>query len=100
MRLIDADEISKRMNELCDLNCPHLIQQRDVMCSACLWGDAIDIVDGVAVVRELAEENKDGAGIVVESMDGLVEKSELLSQKIDSSMEMTQELLFKFLVSN
>ena len=50
------------------------------------------VVDGVAVVRELAEENKDGAGIVVESMEGLVEKSNLLSQKIDSSMNMSEDI--------
>ena len=50
------------------------------------------VVDGVAVVRELAEENKDGAGIVVESMEGLVEKSNILSQKIDSSMSMSEDI--------
>ena len=50
------------------------------------------VVDGVAVVRELAEENKDGAGIVVESMEGLVEKSNLLSQRIDSSMNMSEDI--------
>ena len=50
------------------------------------------VVDGVAVVRELAEENKDGAGIVVESMEDLVEKSNLLSQKIDSSMSMSEDI--------
>lgn len=50
------------------------------------------VVDGVAVVRELAEENKDGAGVVVESMEDLVAKSNDLSQKIDSSMEMTEDI--------
>lgn len=50
------------------------------------------VVDGVAVVRELAEENKDGAGVVVESMEDLVAKSNQLSQKIDSSMEMTEDI--------
>ena len=50
------------------------------------------VVDGVAVVRELAEENKEGAGIVVNSMEGLVEKSNTLSQKIDSSMEMSEDI--------
>ncbi|MBQ8279105.1 MAG: PilZ domain-containing protein [Roseburia sp.] len=50
------------------------------------------VVDGVAVVRELAEENKDGAGIVVESMEELVAKSNELGQKIDSSMDMTEDI--------
>lgn len=50
------------------------------------------VVDGVAVVRELAEENKDGAGVVVESMEDLVAKSNDLSRKIDSSMEMTEDI--------
>ena len=50
------------------------------------------VVDGVAVVRELAEENKDGAALVTESMEDLVSKSNTLSQKIDSSMEMSEDI--------
>ena len=50
------------------------------------------VVDGVAVVRELAEENKDGAALVTESMEDLVTKSNTLSQKIDSSMEMSEDI--------
>lgn len=50
------------------------------------------VVDGVTVVRELAEENKEGAGAVVDCMESLVEKSNLLSAKIDSSMEMTHNI--------
>ena len=50
------------------------------------------VVDGVTVVRELAEENKEGASEVVESMEGLVAKSQELSARIDSSMEMTQDI--------
>ncbi len=50
------------------------------------------VVDGVAVVRELAEENKDGAGVVVNSMEDLVAKSNSLSQRIDSSMEMSKDI--------
>ncbi|MBE5947669.1 MAG: methyl-accepting chemotaxis protein [Lachnospiraceae bacterium] len=50
------------------------------------------IVDGVTVVRELAEENKDGATEVVGSMDDLTEKNAFLSQKIDSSMDMTKDI--------
>ncbi len=50
------------------------------------------VVDGVSVVRELAEENKEGAADVVESMEELVAKSNELSNKIDSSMEMTEDI--------
>ncbi len=50
------------------------------------------VVDGVTVVRELADENKEGAGIVVNSMQGLVESSNRLSQRIDSSMRMTKDI--------
>lgn len=50
MRLINGDTLLKRMNELCDLNCPYSITQRDVMCSACLMGDAIDAVDNAPTV--------------------------------------------------
>lgn len=50
------------------------------------------VVDGVSVVRELAEENKEGAGVVVESMEDLVAKSNVLSQKIDSSLNMSEAI--------
>ncbi|MBP3543202.1 MAG: methyl-accepting chemotaxis protein, partial [Lachnospiraceae bacterium] len=50
------------------------------------------VVDGVTVVRELAEENKEGATTVVNSMEELSEKNQLLSQRIDSSMEMTEDI--------
>ncbi len=50
------------------------------------------VVDGVTVVRELADENKEGAGIVVNSMEDLTQKNLLLSEKIDSSMEMTEDI--------
>ena len=42
--------------------------------------------------HRLAEENKEGASEVVESMEGLVEKSNRLSERIDSSMEMTEDI--------
>ncbi|MBQ7920407.1 MAG: PilZ domain-containing protein [Lachnospiraceae bacterium] len=50
------------------------------------------VVDGVTVVRELAEENKEGASIVVGSMEDLASKSQQLGQKIDSSMDMTEDI--------
>lgn len=55
-------------------------------------GASNSIVDGVTVVRELSEENKDGAVSVASSMDALAEKSEALSGEIDSSMKMTQDI--------
>lgn len=51
-----------------------------------------EVVDGVTVVRELAEENKEGAGVVVNTMEDLSDKSLMLSQRIDSSMEMTEDI--------
>lgn len=50
------------------------------------------VVDGVTVVRELADENKEGAQQVVDSMEDLSEKNHMLSQRIDSSMEMTKDI--------
>ena len=51
-----------------------------------------EVVDGVTVVRELAEENKESAKNVVDSMEDLTDKSRALSGKIDSSMEMTEDI--------
>ena len=50
------------------------------------------VVDGVTVVRELAEENKEGARAVVNSMEDLKDKSSILSGRVDSSMEMTEDI--------
>jgi len=50
------------------------------------------VVDGVTVVRELSEENKESAQNVVDSMEDLTDKSRTLGEKIDSSMDMTQDI--------
>ncbi len=50
------------------------------------------VVDGVTVVRELSDENKEGAELVVQGMEELSDNSDVLSQKIDSSMEMTEDI--------
>lgn len=50
------------------------------------------VVDGVMVVRELAEENKEGARNVVSSMEDVAENNDELSRKIDSSMNMTEDI--------
>ena len=55
-------------------------------------GASNEVVDGVSVVRELAEENKESASAVVNSMEELVEQSNTLSQEIVSSMEMTEDI--------
>ena len=47
------------------------------------------IVDGVTVVRELAEENRVGAENVVKGMRELSDNNEVLSDRTISSMEMT-----------
>lgn len=50
------------------------------------------VVDGVTVVRELSDENKEGAGAVVNCMEELAGNNDVLSRKIDSSMEMSQDI--------
>lgn len=55
-------------------------------------GASTSIVDGVTVVRELSEENKEGANTVVQSMEELAENNKLLNQQIDSSMDMTEDI--------
>lgn len=48
------------------------------------------IVDGVTVVRELADENKTGANNVMKDMKTLSTNNEVLNDKTLSSMEMTR----------
>lgn len=50
------------------------------------------VVDGVTVVRELADENKEGAGIVVQSMTELADNNNILNQKVDSTMDMSEDI--------
>ncbi|MGN0482927.1 MAG: methyl-accepting chemotaxis protein [Lachnospiraceae bacterium] len=50
------------------------------------------VVDGVTVVRELSEENKEGANAVVNSMGELAENNNDLSQKIDATMQMSENI--------
>ncbi len=47
------------------------------------------IVDGVTVVRELADENKEGANDVVRGMGKLADNNGILNDRTVSSMEMT-----------
>lgn len=50
------------------------------------------IVDGITVVRELADENKHGAHSVVQSMEKLSQNNELLHDRTMSSMDMTTDI--------
>lgn len=50
------------------------------------------VVDGVNVVRDLADENRDGAQTVVHSMEELTEKNNVLYEKTMSSMDMTSDI--------
>lgn len=50
------------------------------------------IVDGVAVVRELAVENKHGADVVVLGMNELADNNQNLQEHTESSMNMTSDI--------
>ena len=55
-------------------------------------GASNSVVDGVTVVRELADENKQSATEVVDSMVLLSEQNETLSDRITSSIHMTEDI--------
>lgn len=55
-------------------------------------GASTAVVDGVTVVRELADENKESANCVVQSMDELAQNNEVLYDKTMSSLGMTQTI--------
>lgn len=55
-------------------------------------GASNSIVDGVTVVRELAEENRQSANSVVDSMTQLTSNNEVLRDRTNSSLEMTQTI--------
>ena len=55
-------------------------------------GASNSVVDGVTVVRELADENKHSATEVVDCMVALSQKNEVLSDRINSSIRMTEDI--------
>lgn len=55
-------------------------------------GASNSVVDGVTVVRELADENKHSANEVVDSMVALSEQNDILSDRINSSLQMTEDI--------
>lgn len=50
------------------------------------------VVDGVTVVRELSDENREGANNVVQSMEELAGNNEILNDRVESSMDMTENI--------
>lgn len=50
------------------------------------------IVDGMTVVRELSDENKESTDIVIGSMEKLTTNNEVLQDKTNSSLKMTQTI--------
>ena len=50
------------------------------------------VVDGVTVVRELSDENIEGANNVVRSMEGLTANNMVLSDRTNSSLDMTRTI--------
>lgn len=50
------------------------------------------VVDGVTVVRELSDENKESADNVVSNMEDLTSNNAVLQERTDSSMEMTSKI--------
>ena len=55
-------------------------------------GASNSIVDGVTVVRDLADENRQGANSVVDSMDKLADSNNTLHEKTMSSVDMTADI--------
>lgn len=50
------------------------------------------VVDGVNVVRDLADENRDGANQVVHNMEELTDKNNILHEKTMSSVDLTSHI--------
>lgn len=55
-------------------------------------GASNSVVDGVTVVRELADENKHSASEVVECMVELANQNDVLNDRISSSIHMTEDI--------
>lgn len=55
-------------------------------------GASNSIVDGITVVRELEEENRQGANLVVDSMKELNDNNGILQEKTNSSKDMTTKI--------
>lgn len=51
-----------------------------------------EVVDGVTIVRELSDENRMSADVVVESMNTLEQNNRILQDKTLSSLDLTQKI--------
>lgn len=86
--MISMDHIIKSDKSLLDSVSDNLQEVRDTVEKVKQASDTI--TDGVVVIRELQDENKDGAASVVNSMNGLSENNRILGEKTDSSLSMTE----------
>ncbi len=55
-------------------------------------GASNQIVDGITIVRELSDENKQGARTVVERMGELTQNNDILYENTNASMDMTTDI--------
>ena len=55
-------------------------------------GASTSVVDGVTVVRELSDENMEGANNVVHSMEALSANNDVLQERTSSSLDMTNKI--------
>lgn len=55
-------------------------------------GASNSVMDGMTVVRELAEENKEGASNVARNMQKLSQNNEILNERTQSSVDMTKSI--------
>lgn len=88
--ILSIDHLSKSdgamLNAVKD-NLDHVIKTIEQVKTA-----STSVVDGVTVVRELSDENIEGANNVVRSMEGLAANNMVLSDKTGSSLDMTRTI--------
>lgn len=88
--ILSIDHLSKSdgamLNAVKD-NLNHVIKTIEQVKTA-----STSVVDGVTVVRELSDENIEGANNVVRSMEGLTANNMVLSDKTSSSLDMTKTI--------
>ena len=58
----DRNYILQRQKEYCDANCPYSKKQREFMCSSCMMGDAIEMVEDAPPVTPARKKGKWIAG--------------------------------------
>lgn len=58
MRPVDADVLIKRLNDLCNINCPYTEKQRPYMCGSCLLGCAEEAVEDAPTIKPKRKKGK------------------------------------------